>query len=70
MRQFANQRLLSFGLNAGHWFFTSLVNVMVLAASEGSLLQCSKCFGAIAPPDCISNATASTLITNSDQACP
>jgi 2-polyprenyl-3-methyl-5-hydroxy-6-metoxy-1,4-benzoquinol methylase len=28
MRQFANQRWLSFGLNVGHWFFTSLVNIL------------------------------------------
>jgi len=28
MRQFANQRLLSLGLNGGHWFFTTLVNVL------------------------------------------
>jgi len=28
MRRFANQRLLSLGLNFGHWFFTTLVNVL------------------------------------------
>jgi len=28
MRQFADQRLLAMGLNLGHWFFTTLVNVM------------------------------------------
>jgi glycosyltransferase involved in cell wall biosynthesis/SAM-dependent methyltransferase len=28
MRRFANDRLLSLGLNAGHWFFTSLVNIL------------------------------------------
>jgi SAM-dependent methyltransferase len=28
MRQFAHQRLLAFGLNLGHWFFTTLVNVL------------------------------------------
>ena len=28
MRKFANQPLLSLGLNAGHWFFKSLVNIL------------------------------------------
>ena len=30
MRQFTGQRLLSSALNAGHWFFTTLVNVLFL----------------------------------------
>jgi glycosyltransferase involved in cell wall biosynthesis len=30
MREFAGQRLLSAALNAGHWFFTTLVNVLFL----------------------------------------
>jgi glycosyltransferase involved in cell wall biosynthesis/SAM-dependent methyltransferase len=28
MRRFTNQRLLSIGLNGGHWFFSTLVNIL------------------------------------------